>query len=235
MRFQIVNTLTGNVEVDIDESFKSQPESLKLGEAVKVAYKIGADIRGTDLCGVNLCFFNLYGANLHNVNLRDANLRGVIMHNVDLRNASLYGASLHNVDLRGADLRGADLRYADLRGTNLSGANLSGAKFTVIEAGIVVPSLHRKIIQAIDAGGKLDMREWHVCETTHCRAGWAVHLAGAVGRVLEACIGPAAAGALIHLASCPQLDGKIPDFHASDADAMADIRRLAELEPAISE
>ena len=74
------------------------------------------------------------------------------------------------------------------------------------------------------------MGSWHACETTHCRGGWAVMLAG-TGRVLEACLGTAAAAALIHIASCPALEGKVPDFYASDEDALADIKRLAELEP----
>jgi hypothetical protein len=29
------------------------------------------------------------------------------------------------------------------------------------------------------------MDTWHTCETTHCIAGWAVHLAGAEGKALE--------------------------------------------------
>jgi hypothetical protein len=29
------------------------------------------------------------------------------------------------------------------------------------------------------------MGSWHTCETTHCIAGWAVHLAGEEGKALE--------------------------------------------------
>ena len=29
------------------------------------------------------------------------------------------------------------------------------------------------------------MDAWHTCDTTHCRAGWAVHLAGEEGKKLE--------------------------------------------------
>jgi hypothetical protein len=29
------------------------------------------------------------------------------------------------------------------------------------------------------------MNTWHTCETTHCIAGWAVHLAGDEGKALE--------------------------------------------------
>jgi hypothetical protein len=38
------------------------------------------------------------------------------------------------------------------------------------------------------------MNDWHTCETTHCISGWAVHLAGEVGRVLETAVGVHMAG-----------------------------------------
>lgn len=75
------------------------------------------------------------------------------------------------------------------------------------------------------------MDAWHTCDTTHCRAGWAIHLAGPAGAMLEACVGPSVAGALIHVISCPQLEGKVPNFVASNEEAMEDIKRLAALEP----
>ena len=77
------------------------------------------------------------------------------------------------------------------------------------------------------------MSDWHSCETTHCRAGWAIHLAGAAGRTLEYCYGPATAGAIISVLSCPELEGKVPDFYASNDEALADIKRLAAMEPEI--
>ena len=75
------------------------------------------------------------------------------------------------------------------------------------------------------------MRTWHSCETTHCRAGWAVTLAGKAGAELEDQLGTATAATLIYLASDPDLE-RIPDFHASDDEAMADMKRLAGLAPA---
>ena len=117
---------------------------------------------------------------------------------------------------------------AKLSWADLSGANLSRA----VERYAKVSSLHRRILAAIDAGGKLNMGYWHTCETTHCRAGWAIHLAGPAGEMLEACMGPVVAGALIHIASCPQLEGKVPDFYNQDNEAVLDdIKRLAALEP----
>jgi len=77
------------------------------------------------------------------------------------------------------------------------------------------------------------MENWHTCETTHCRAGWAIRLAGQAGSDIELRFGSAVAGSMIHLVSCPALGGLVPNFTASDDVALADIRRLAALEPAI--
>ena len=108
-------------------------------------------------------------------------------------------------DLRGAYLRGADLR----------------------DAVPVIPSLDSAILAAITKTGcSLDMGTWHTCETTHCRAGWAITLAGKEGAELEDRLGPAVAGALIYQAST----GRNPDFYASTEDALEDIRKGAERE-----
>ena len=118
--------------------------------------------------------------------------------------------SLAFADLRGANLRGADLCDADLR----------GAKGITAP---VIPNLDDAILAATESGGKLEMDTWHTCETTHCRAGWAVHLAGVAGYALEDRIGSSAAGALIYHAST----GRVPDFFASNETALADIRACA--------
>jgi hypothetical protein len=79
------------------------------------------------------------------------------------------------------------------------------------------------ILEALEAVGELNMSEWHTCETTHSRLGWAVHLAGEDGKRLEDRFGTAGAGALLYIAS-----GKpAPDFYASDEDTMASIREGA--------
>ena len=155
----------------------------------------------------------------------------------DLTRANLYGANLtranlYGANLSGANLSGADLSGADLSGSNLYGANLYGADlYETVKKIAAVPSLHRRMLAAIEVGGSLNMSNWHTCETTHCRAGWAIHLAGEPGEMLEACVGPMLAGALIHIASCPQLEGKVPNFYAGNDEALADIKRLAQLEP----
>ena len=153
----------------------------------------------------------------------DAYLRGANLGGADLRGADLGSANLRCADLRCADLSGADLVGADLRSAGLSGADLRGA--IGLPAAPSIPGLDAKILAAVATGGSLNMRTWHTCETTHCRAGWAIAIAGATGAELEESIGPCAAGALIYYAST----GCVPDFFASNEDALADIRKCAEV------
>ena len=148
---------------------------------------------------------DLSWANLRDANLRDANLSG----------ADLSGANLRWADLSGADLSGADLREANLRDANLSWADLRGA--------IGLPDIQKfaldaAVAAACAAPNSLEMGSWHTCETTHCRAGWAVVL-HPQGRELEEKYGTSASGALIYNAC----SGYVPDFYASNEDAMKDI------------
>jgi len=138
----------------------------------------------------------------------------------NLCDANLRGANLCGANLCGANLCDANLCGANLCGANLCGANLCGAKGITAP---VIPNLDDAILAAIESGGKLEMGTWHTCETTHCRAGWAVHLAGVAGYALEDRIGSSAAGALIYHAST----GRVPDFFASNKTALADIRACA--------
>ena len=154
-----------------------------------------------------------------------ANLRGANLRGADLSWANLTGANLSWANLTGANLSGANLSGAYLIGANLSGADLTGA--IGLLSAPVVEDLHTKVAAAVGGGEGLHMAEWH-CGTKHCRAGWAIVLAGEEGAALEDRLGPAAAGALIYHAST----GMVPDFYSSDATALADIRRCAGLEGA---
>lgn len=108
------------------------------------------------------------------------------------------------------------LCWVPLNEIDLLGVNLSSLDIPVIE------NIDRQILDAIqEEGGKLDMAEWHTCATTHCRAGWAIRLAGAQGYELENEVGPNIAGALIYAVSRP--DRPIPDFFATTEDAMQDL------------
>ncbi len=93
----------------------------------------------------------------------------------------------------------------------------------------VVEGLDGKILNAVTAGGgKLDMGGWHTCQTTHCRAGWAIHLAGEAGYKLEAEVGPQRAGTMIYRAST----GRVPHFFATTERALEDIKACAAACPA---
>jgi hypothetical protein len=211
---------------------------------------VGANLAGANLVGAYLADANLADANLVGANLADTNLAGA-----DLADANLVGANLAGANLAGADLVGAYLVGADLVGADLVGAYLAGARNFDLSKHVdpkepyvrngkrtrqehaalyrerhpevpVVEDLDAKILAAITTGGgSLDMGVWHSCETTHCRAGWAIHLAGKAGYDLEKKLGdPAAAGRAIYRAS----SGRSPHFYAKDAAALADIKRCAE-------
>jgi hypothetical protein len=73
------------------------------------------------------------------------------------------------------------------------------------------------------------MNTWHTCNTTHCRGGWVVHLAGKEGKKLEEKTSTAFAAHQIYKASSP-IRVHHPRFFETDEVAMADIKRCAEEE-----
>ena len=192
-----------------------------------------ADLRRADLRRANLTDANLRRAVLTAADLTRANLTGADLTDANLTLADLTAANLALADLTDADLTLAVLTRADLRRANLTGAELTGAVLTAADladavglpAAPVVPRIDAAILSAIEAGGTLNMAEWHTCKTTHCRAGWAVTLAGEAGRELERRTSPYLAGRLIYEASRPGVP--CPDLFASDQDAMEDLRRCA--------
>ena len=72
------------------------------------------------------------------------------------------------------------------------------------------------------------METWHTCETTHCRAGWVVTLAGDAGKALEDLHNTELAAMLIYEASGYKINPA--RFYDSNDDALADMKRLAEAE-----
>ena len=174
-----------------------------------------------DLSGVNLSGVNLSGVNLSGVNLSGVNLSGVNLSGADLTDANLFNANLRNANLSGADLSDADLENADLSGAYLRGAQFNDAP--------IIKDIHQKVYQAASQEGCLNMDDWHTCETTHCRAGWVVTLAGEEGAALEKSIGTSAAAALIYQASDPTLE-RIPAFYGSNKYALSDMARLAQVQ-----
>jgi hypothetical protein len=166
--------------------------------------------------------------NLRDLDLRDMDLAGYDFRGADLRRVDLRGASLRSADLRRVNLRGANFEGAELLNVWFSGADLRGA--FGLPSSPVVWNLHERILSIVEEDLRaLDMRQCHGCSTVHSRVGWAIHLAGAEGYLLEENIGPDAAGTLITLASCPWLE-KVPDWHVSAKETLADIRRCVEIE-----
>ncbi len=242
MQFEINHRLTDAVlfTAELDAQFENEPRSVQLGASVMMAVKAGANLGDADLGGANLRGANLGGADLGGANLGGANLGGANLGRADLGRADLRGADLGRAnlgyaDLGGANLGGANLGRADLRGANLGGADLGGANLGGAldippEDIPVIPNIDVAILAAIDEGGTLDMGSWHGpkdhwCGTTHCRAGWAVHIAGEKGKALQDRVGPQMAGTLIYHASRPGQPA--PWFFDTDENAMADIRECA--------
>lgn len=94
-----------------------------------------------------------------------------------------------------ADLSGAYLRDAVLNGAYLGG--VIGLKD--IAFGITAdPDLPKRVAAAaLATNTALEMSDWHTCQSTHCLAGWAIHLSGPAGYALEAATSPSVAGAML--------------------------------------
>jgi hypothetical protein len=130
------------------------------------------------------------GESLSEADLSEADLSGA-----DLSGANLNRADLYDADLSGADLSEADLSGADLSGADLRGANLREAKtdFEIATPEQAAPRIIAVAKAALEPNA-LKMAYWHTCETTHCIAGWAIHLAGEEGKALADKFNPHIAG-----------------------------------------
>jgi hypothetical protein len=91
-----------------------------------------------------------------------------------------------------------------------------------------IENIHQAIYAAASAPRALEMGVWHTCKQTHCRAGWAVTLAGAAGRNLERFYNTPLAAMLIYDASDPNFKINPGRFYDGNEDALADMKRLAE-------
>jgi hypothetical protein len=97
------------------------------------------------------------------------------------------------------------------------------------EAGVppvpVIEDIHRKVYAAVSQPDALNMGNWHSCNTTHCRGGWVVHLAGEAGYALERFHNTLLAAQLIYKASGYEINPC--RFFDGNDDAMADMKKLA--------
>ena len=216
-------------------------EAETLREAVELAVKAKTSL--DDACLDDAC---LDGASLRRASLVGASLAGASLAGASLVDAALDGASLDGASLVGASLDGASLRgaYGFDPSQHVEPAGPRASRPTGNRAEIlrerawryrerhpevpVVEGLDGKIVACLEAGeGELQMGQWHgdggACGTTHCRAGFAIHFAGAAGIALEQAIGSERAGRAIYRAST----GRAPHFFATNERALADIRRCA--------
>lgn len=97
-----------------------------------------------------------------------------------------------------------------------------------------IENIHTRVLEAVSQPNALDMSDWHKCNTTHCRAGWVVHLAGAAGYELERFHNTALAAQLIYRQSSPSLPVSPVHFFEPNEAAMADIKAMAERESALA-
>jgi hypothetical protein len=93
----------------------------------------------------------------------------------------------------------------------------------------VIDSIHQKVYEAASQPKALDMTDWHTCDTTHCRAGWVVHLAGESGAKLERQTSTLFAAMQIYKASSP-IEVSPVRFYESNEIALNDMKRCAEEE-----
>jgi hypothetical protein len=93
----------------------------------------------------------------------------------------------------------------------------------------VIPNIHAAIYEAVTAKPTaLEMGTWHTCETTHCRAGWVVTLAGPEGKALENRFNTELAAMMIYDASDPGYKINPARFYDTNEAALEDMRKLAE-------
>lgn len=92
----------------------------------------------------------------------------------------------------------------------------------------MIENIHQRIYEAASAPGALEMASVHPCENTHCRAGWAIALAGEAGRALEEFYNWELAAMLIYDASAPGFEISPARFYDKNDEALADMKRLAE-------
>ena len=97
---------------------------------------------------------------------------------------------------------------ASLPALTRSGSVYWQASREVLRERLAAVALH-----ALATPQSLDMGRWHSCDTTHCIAGWAIHLAGDEGYELERKFNPSVAGLILLGAEAAK------HFDLSDGDA----------------
>ena len=234
MKIQIKTWLTGRII--FEHECENNTKKITVLAAVAAGVNLrdsdlsDSNLRGSDLRGSDLRGSNLRGSNLSDSDLRGSDLRGSNLSDSNLSDSDLSDSDLRGSNLSDSDLRGSNLRGSDLRGSNLRGSNLRDSDLPEIP---VIANIHAAVLQAATATpDALNMSDWHICETTHCRAGWVNVLAGEAGLKLEKATSPATAAWLIYEKSS---DIKIAAgaFYTDNESALKDMQRCADLENGI--
>jgi hypothetical protein len=94
----------------------------------------------------------------------------------------------------------------------------------------VIENIHQKVYEAASAKPEaLNMGNWHTCDTTHCRAGWVVFLAGEAGKKLENHTSTLFAALQIYNASS-KIEVSPVRFFEDNTTALEDMKKCAEAE-----
>ena len=93
----------------------------------------------------------------------------------------------------------------------------------------MIDNIHQKVFESASQPEALNMSDWHTCETTHCRAGWVVTLAGKEGKNLEMKTSTLFAAMQIYKASSP-IKVTPPRFFDKNELALSDMKRCAKEE-----
>jgi len=97
-----------------------------------------------------------------------------------------------------------------------------------------IKNIHKAVLEAASNKDALEMGKWHICDTTHCRAGWVVTLAGEEGKKLEKFFNSTLIAAMKIYNESSTIKVGATRFFESNEVAMADMKRCAELELAES-
>ena len=96
-----------------------------------------------------------------------------------------------------------------------------------------IENLNQKVSDATNEDESLKMSDWHTCNTTHCWAGWIVHLAGEAGYELARKTSDEFAGMMIYKESNGESISPV-NFYLGNKEAKAKIDELANIKSTLT-
>lgn len=193
-------------------------------------------LRDSDLDGVDLEGSSFRGASFEDSCFYEAKFLGARFGRAYFGGANFACATFQNARFQGADFREADLSGALLGEQQIRDLVVDGVRVrhalndrTALMAPMGDAPQRLATVAAIVLSdpSNLDMTHWHnssreggKCKTTHCLAGWAIHLAGPLGAFLEDRFGAARAGEILLGKEAASF------FYADNATALAYLRSV---------